>query len=80
MSPLSSISRRIDFGDGSATDWQSSRNASHSYPDEGHYTALVQVRDDAGAVASAARELGETCVDIGAVVEIPDGADRVRYR
>ncbi|MEE4175460.1 MAG: Ig-like domain-containing protein [Xanthomonadales bacterium] len=52
---------RFDFGDGSATDWQTSRDASHSYPAEGHYTALVQVRDEAGAVAS--RSVGVTVVE-----------------
>ncbi len=43
---------RFDFGDGTATDWQGSDESAHQYLVEGHYTALVQVRDDAGSVAT----------------------------
>jgi len=43
---------RFDFGDGASTGWQNSRNSNHQYPGEGHYTALVQVRDDSGSVAT----------------------------
>jgi len=52
---------RFDFGDGASTDWQTAFSASHTYAEAGHYTALVQVRDEAGAVAT--RSLAVTVVD-----------------
>ena len=52
---------RFDFGDGQSTDWQSNAFSSHTYNAEGHFTALLQVRDDSGSIAS--RSLGVTVVD-----------------
>jgi cytochrome c peroxidase len=52
---------RFDFGDGASGDWQTSNSSAHQYLAEGHYTALVQVRDDAGSVAT--RSIGVTVVN-----------------
>ncbi|MDW8479649.1 MAG: PKD domain-containing protein [Xanthomonadales bacterium] len=47
---------RFDFGDGSPkTAWSASPSASHAYAREGHFRAVVQVRDPSGVIASASR-------------------------
>jgi DNA-binding beta-propeller fold protein YncE len=44
---------RFDWGDGSPrTDWGANASASHSYVAPGHYSVLVQVRDDGGLTAT----------------------------
>ena len=35
-----------------STDWQAGDDSTHQYLVEGHYTALVQVRDDAGSIST----------------------------
>jgi PKD repeat protein len=40
-----------DMGDGNSTDWASSARAFHTYTHGGKYTAVLNVRDRAGAVA-----------------------------
>lgn len=44
----SNVRYRWDFGDGSATDWSSSPDASHAYAQPGLYTVTVSVTDDSG--------------------------------
>jgi len=49
----SALQYRFDFGDGSPkTDWLTTASASHAYPEEGHYTVVVQVRDSEGSVGT----------------------------
>jgi cytochrome c peroxidase/DNA-binding beta-propeller fold protein YncE len=44
---------RFDFGDGSPkTAWSSGASANHAYAQQGHYRAVVQVRDPSGVIAS----------------------------
>ncbi|MEM7353592.1 MAG: Ig-like domain-containing protein, partial [Acidobacteriota bacterium] len=47
------VEYRFDFGDGSPrTAWSSSGSAVYNYAVAGHYQTTVQVRDDAGALAT----------------------------
>jgi len=56
------VEYRFDFGDGSPrTPWSATPSAGHLYPDPGHYRAVVQARDAAGAIAS--RRLTVTVLD-----------------
>ena len=49
---MGNLEYRWDFGDGTPrTDWQGSTSITHSYSQEGHYTAKVQVRDQSGRFA-----------------------------
>lgn len=44
---------RFDFGDGTPkTAWSASASATHVYAQQGHYRAVVQVRDPSGVIAS----------------------------
>jgi len=42
-----------DFGDGTGSEWSSSGQATHTYIRAGNYTAVLTVKDPAGAVANA---------------------------
>ena len=60
------VEYRFDFGDGSPrTAWSGSSSAAHGYPEAGHYQALVQVRDPAGAIATATRTVTVTTAPAG---------------
>ncbi len=52
---------RFDFGDGSPkTAWGGSNSIAHSYPEQGHYRVVAQVRDTLFATASASTTLTVT--------------------
>lgn len=60
------VEYRFDFGDGSPrTSWSNSATTGHGYSERGHYQALVQVRDAAGAIATATHTVTVTTAPAG---------------
>lgn len=51
--PNDTLQYRFDFGDGSTrTAWQGGNSIAHSFTEQGHYRVIVQVRDQAGLIAT----------------------------
>ncbi|MCU0667962.1 MAG: Ig-like domain-containing protein [Myxococcota bacterium] len=48
----SPVSYRVDFGDGSATQWITSGSVTHSFAAAGHYGVVLQARDASGATST----------------------------
>jgi PKD repeat protein len=56
-------SYRFVFGDGSSTGWSASPGATHTYADDGTYTASLWVQDTFGAQSSRASTLSVTILN-----------------
>ena len=52
----SDIQYRFVFGDGPATNWQSSREAQHSYARAGNYSAYVDISDGKNRIGGSSRK------------------------
>ena len=48
----SGVSYRVDFGDGSASQWITNGSITHSFAAAGHYDVVLQARDSAGATTT----------------------------
>lgn len=62
-SPADHITRSVDWGDGTTSDWTSTAPATHVYTVEGPYTPTVTITDEAGNAAAVATSLVTVSAD-----------------
>jgi VCBS repeat-containing protein len=73
--PSSALTYSWNFGDGASSPFSSSPNATHTYADNGSYTATLTVKDTAGATGTSTT--GVAVTNVAPVVNItnpPDGS------